>query len=176
MTLTNNSLLFAKVKDNAVIPKKRDEDAGYDLYACFDEPYMIINANSTVNIPTGIMTAFPTDVVAVIKERGSTGSKGIGQRCGVIDSGYRGEWFVTITNHNDKDIVITKNEVGDNQEFRNGVWVSMKDRYIIYPYQKAIAQALFVPLAQLEAGEVSSDEVLSIDSERGGGKIGSSGK
>ena len=30
-------LYWAKVKENAIIPTKREEDAGYDLYPCFEE-------------------------------------------------------------------------------------------------------------------------------------------
>ena len=33
---------FAKVKPNAKIPTKRLEDAGLDIYACFDEPNIVI--------------------------------------------------------------------------------------------------------------------------------------
>ena len=33
---------FAKIKPNAIIPTKRLEDAGYDIYPCFDEDYIII--------------------------------------------------------------------------------------------------------------------------------------
>ena len=33
---------FAKTNPNAIIPTKRDEDAGFDLYACFDADMMII--------------------------------------------------------------------------------------------------------------------------------------
>ena len=40
--IKDNDLYFAKVNPNAIIPSKRLEDAGYDLYACFDEDYMVI--------------------------------------------------------------------------------------------------------------------------------------
>ena len=31
---------FAKMNEKAVIPSKKNEDAGYDIYACFDEDYI----------------------------------------------------------------------------------------------------------------------------------------
>ena len=34
-----DSVYFAKIRTGATIPTKRDEDAGYDLYACFDEDF-----------------------------------------------------------------------------------------------------------------------------------------
>ena len=30
---------FAKVKQDAVIPTKREEDAGYDIFLCFEEDF-----------------------------------------------------------------------------------------------------------------------------------------
>ena len=30
-----HKILFAKLREDAVIPTKRDEDSDYDLYACF---------------------------------------------------------------------------------------------------------------------------------------------
>ena len=40
-------IYWAKVKENAKIPSKRWEDAGYDLYPCFAEDYMEIQPNQT---------------------------------------------------------------------------------------------------------------------------------
>ena len=37
-----DKIYFAKMKEGAVIPTKREEDAGYDLYACFDEDFFVI--------------------------------------------------------------------------------------------------------------------------------------
>jgi dUTP pyrophosphatase len=159
-----NEIIFARIKPGAVIPTKRAEDAAMDVYACFDAPHVIVEPNHTVNIPTGIISAFPSNVAAILKERGSTGSKGIGLRCGVIDSGYRGEWFVTITNHGTKDVIISKTPIMESE------------RFVYHPYDKAIAQVIFLPVAQIEAKEVSVDAVMDVDSERGCGKLGSSSK
>ena len=41
--MNNNELIFAKVRPEAIIPTKREEDAGRDLYACFNEDYILIN-------------------------------------------------------------------------------------------------------------------------------------
>ena len=74
------------------------EDAGFDIYARFDEEYMVIAPQETRIIPTGLISAFPTGYVVILKERRSAGTRGMGQRSGVIDSEYRGEWLVSITN------------------------------------------------------------------------------
>ena len=55
--LMTNDLVFAKVKPDAIIPTKEAENAGYDIYACFDEDYMIIQAHETKLIPTGVAAA-----------------------------------------------------------------------------------------------------------------------
>lgn len=72
MIVSTNKLLWAKVKPNAIIPTKRTEDAGYDIYPCFEEDYIIVPTHETKLIPTGIASAFSDDYVAVLKERGSS--------------------------------------------------------------------------------------------------------
>ena len=103
-----SKLYWAKVKEDAIIPTKRDEDAGYDLYPCFEEDYLEIKPLHTRLVPLGVATAFDASYVMILKERGSTGTKGIAQRSGVIDSGYRGEYMAPVTNVNDKPICIIK--------------------------------------------------------------------
>jgi len=157
---------FAKVKESAIIPTKRDEDAGYDIYACFDEEYIKINPLETKLIPTGIATAIPVDYYFQIEERGSTGSQGIKKSAGIIDSGYRNEIFVAITNCNDKPLVITK-EI--NTDY-------LKDDYIVYPYSKAIAQMILHKVHNFKTKIIDYKELIEIPSERGTGSLGSSGK
>ena len=158
-------IYFAKVKEDAIIPSKRLEDGAFDIYACFEEGYKVILPHETLLIPTGLASAFSSEYVAILKERGSTGTKGMGQRAGVVDSGYRGEWFVPITNHNDKPLVILKETCLEN--FHDA---------IIYPYEKAISQCIMVRVPQLGVTEVSYEELLKFESERGAGSLGSSGK
>ena len=166
--LNENDLYFAKVNPNAIIPTKRLEDAGYDLYACFDEDYMVIEPHETKLIPSGIATAFSPKYVAILKERGSNGSKGIAQRCGVIDSGYRNEWFVPLTNTTTKTVVISK--------LPKEQLPLMLQEGIVYPYTKGIAQFIMVEVPVLDVHEISFDDLKRIESERGMGALGSSGK
>lgn len=194
MTVKDNELIWAKVKPDAIIPTKRDEDAGYDIYPCFEEDYIIIPPHETKMIPTGIASAFTEDYVAILKERGSTGTKGIAQRSGVIDSGFRSEWQCPITNTNTVDLIIskltieelikkyaTKDEEG-YQYMMNGSWSvyltvdeeDKEDLPIIHYYSKAICQAIFLPVPKMKTFETSYDELLSVESERGMGMLGSS--
>lgn len=166
--IKDNDLYFAKVNPNAIIPSKRDEDGGYDVYACFDEDYMVIQPHETKLIPSGIATAFSSKWVAIIKERGSNGSKGIAQRCGVIDSGYRNEWFIPLTNTTNKTVTISK--------LPKEQLPLMLQEGIVYPYTKGIAQFIMVEVPKLNTHEVDFDTLKAFESERGLGALGSSGK
>ena len=166
--IKDNDLYFAKVNPNAIIPSKRDEDGGYDVYACFDEDYMVIQPHETKLIPSGIATAFSPKWVAIIKERGSNGSKGIAQRCGVIDSGYRNEWFIPLTNTTNKTVTISK--------LPKEQLPLMLQEGIVYPYTKGIAQFIMVEVPKLNTHEVDFETLKTFESERGLGALGSSGK
>lgn len=192
--MENNKLYFAKTKEKAIIPTKRVEDAGYDLYPCFDEDYLVIPPLETVLVPTGVATAMSDNYYAQIQERGSTGSKGIKYGAGVIDSGYRGEWFVPITNVNDKYLIITKKpleELGKKNiletvltiPYGKGNFACIKieeDKTpvnaIIYPYEKAIAQFVVLPVPKMETETISYEELLNFKSDRGTDALGSSNK
>lgn len=189
----NANVKFAKIREDAKIPSKRDEDAGFDVYACFDEDYIEIEPHETKIIPTGIASACDKDYCFIIKERGSTGSKGIAVRMGVIDSGYRDGWMVGLTNTTSKSLYISKiskEEIVDNackendainrlDAFLGGIWPvkdNLLNNMVVYPYEKAIAQALVVPVPHTTIEEVTYEELKSIKSERGTGALGSSGK
>lgn len=167
--MDKDTILIARLYGDVIVPSKNDWDAGFDIYAHFDEPQMYFEPHETRMIPTGLLFAFDTSYVMTLWERGSTGTKGIGQRCGVIEGSYRGELFVPVTNHNDKPMLITK-------ETNESALEALKDDYILYPYSKAICQAVMLPLPELRTEEVSVREVLDVHSERGAGCLGSSGK
>ena len=81
--------------------------------------------------------------------------------------GYRGEWFVPITNTNSVPAVIVK----------QGVELPlMYEDAIIYPYEKGIAQLLMVEVPKLKTKEIPYEQLQQFRSERGIGALGSSGK
>ena len=164
---------FAKVRPDAIIPSKRDEDMGFDIYACFDEDYIVINPHETKLIPTGIASACDIGYGFELFERGSTGSKGIARRCGIIDSGYRNEWFVGLTNTTNKVMFISK--LSETETYKNYYGDIMPESFV-YPYSKAIVQAIVAPVPKTEVEELSYDELKEIKSERGMGALGSSNK
>lgn len=171
-----NTIKFAKVKPNAIIPSKKEEDAGYDIYACFDEDFIIIEPHTIKMIPTGIASAFSDDYVMVLKERGSTGTKGMAIRCSIVDSGYRGEWFVPINNTTDNFIIISKLNRNELKELKLDDLIPLNSTTTVYPYSQAIGQALLLPVPKVKVEEVSYEDLKEIESSRGTGALGSSGK
>lgn len=189
------TIKFAKVKENAIIPTKTDENMGYDIYACFDEDYIEIRPQQTKLISTGIASCCSDNYGFIIKERGSTGSQGIAVRCGVIDSGFRGEWFIALTNTTRQTIRITKKVdkvqqgvayggkeekyylgVNENIDLAQDDLFAYGETLKLYPYNKAIAQAILVPVPKVKVKEVTYNELKLIKSKRMNGQLGSSRK
>lgn len=164
--LVMHRIKFIGLKKDTIIPTKEIGNAGYDIYANFDEENFVIQPHETRLVPTGLSTIFIPRYVMLLRERGSTGSRGMALRAGVIDSNYRGEIFVGITNTNDKPLVITKEK--DTS--------ALEDDYIVYPYTKAIAQAVFVELAHIATVKGKIEDLDKHKTSRGKGKLGSSGK
>lgn len=167
----NPKLYWAKVREEARIPSKRPEDAGYDLYPCFDDDWMEIGPFKTRMVPLGVASAFDAGYVVFLKERGSTGTKGIAQRSGVIDSGYRGEYLCPVTNLNAKPLFIVKNDRKAKLLAEN-----TGDEILMYPYEKAICQAVMIPIPEADVEEITYEQLEAIPSLRGSGRLGSSGK
>ena len=163
-------IIFAKVKMGARIPTKRNEDAGFDIYPCFEDDYMVIKPHETKMIATGIASRCSEDYCFVLKERGSTGTKGIAQRCGIIDSNYNGEWFVPVTNTTDQYLIIYKSYINPDEI------QTITKKKVAYPYDKAITQALIIPVPKVDVEEVTYEELLAVPTNRGDGCLGSSGK
>lgn len=96
------SILIKKLNEKAIVPTQgSNAAAGYDLYACLDQP-VFIAPHETVKIGTGIAIALPDNYWGAIYARSGLATKE-GMRpancTGVIDPDYRGEVIVAV--HND---------------------------------------------------------------------------
>lgn len=166
---------FKKLKPNATVPTQGSEyAAGYDLYACIDEP-ITIQPHETVKIGTGIaitppklrclfdqpaLTEIPNIVYhydietnintfgAVFARSGLATKKGLrpANAVGVCDIDYTGEYIVAL--HNDTNIPQT-----------------------VEPNER-IAQLVFIPYVTDTWQEVDNLD----ETKRGDGGFGSSGK
>lgn len=144
------NLKIKKVRKNAEIPTRATEgSAGFDLYACIDEP-ILLNKGDTAIIPTGIAIGIddPHYAAFIYARSGLAIKHGINlsNSVGVIDSDYRGEICVGVIKETDEP-------------------------YEIQPFER-IAQMVIEPVAlpELEVCE----ELEKTD--RGAGGFGSTGK
>lgn len=169
-----NTIYFAKMRADALIPRKEREDAGYDIYAAFDEDYIIIEPYSTGLVPTGIAWASSEEYYMQFEERSSTGLKGLKISGGIIDSGYRGEFKVALFNANSKPLVLSplfeediKEKLKENEKIED---------FIFYSTSKAIAQGIIHRVEDMNVKEISLSALLEIPSKRGEKGFGSSNK
>lgn len=164
---------FAKVRPDArSLIKGDDGNMCFDFFPCFDEDWIEIKPFEVKLIPTGIATAFDNEWGLVFRERGSTGKINMKVNSGVVDANYRGEIFAAILNNNkDKSIFISK--IGPTGEQSP---LTEHPNAILYPYEKAICQAMLLPVPEVELEEISFEELSSIPSARGANCLGSSGR
>jgi dUTP pyrophosphatase len=170
--MTIEQIYFAQLRKDAIIPSRRDEDGCYDVYACFDEEEMIIQSGEVRKIPTGLISAFPSNRRIGGRERGSNTLSGLVLMAGQIDSGYRGEWFIPLLNPQPFPVVISKN-VTEYFMITEPRW---KFEYRLVPYKKAICQFAIEEVPQDEIVKTSVENILAMKSLRGTGALGSSGK
>lgn len=105
MDLSYAVVKFKKINPDAELPIKGTfGSAGYDICADLNED-VTIQPGETVKIPTGFATSFRKDFVALIYSRSGIATKNglvVAQGTAVIDSDYRGEWFIPLYNQSDK--------------------------------------------------------------------------
>ena len=160
------NIFWHKLDKKAIIPTKRDEDAGFDVYTIEND--VVLEPFSKHLFRTGLSVALSKGWWLMAFDRGSTGSKGIHTHCGVVDNGYRGEIFICLSNDNNFPV-----------KFTNSVEkVIFQDNVLYYPTSKAIAQ--LIPVLQPEVTSVEVDdkdcELVSCNTERGATKLWESGK
>lgn len=135
---------------NAALPQYATPgSAAMDLTACIDEP-VTIAPRQLVTLPTGVAIALPSaQYVALVFARSGLGVKhgvALSNGVGVIDSDYRGEIRVGLTNLSDAPYTI---QPGDRVA-----------QLAVVP----VVQAQVVPVAELD------------ETARGEGGFGSTGK
>lgn len=167
-------ILFSQESDKVILPTKRVDDAGFDLYADpeFIGDYITIDPLQTIPVPTGLRSVIPNTHYAQVQERGSTGIRGMKYGAGVIDSSYRGVWNVVITNCTQSKIVIYNPKLIKEEDIKRKYFEHVE----MYPITKGIAQFVVLPVPKVEIELVSQEEIMNCSSDRMEGKFGSSGK
>lgn len=176
MAKTTVKVQFAKLNENAIIPSREKGNVGYDIYSCFPDDAICIHPHTTKLIPTGLASIIPSGYAMILKDRGSSGSKGMPTACGVIDSNFRGEWFVALHNDNNDPIIIVKKELTEEKLKKMFPVETMNQNTIYYPYEKAITQAILINDIDSEIVETTPETISNDTTNRGTGVIGSTGK
>lgn len=160
------------VRDERVkIPEKRESDAGYDIYAFFEEDYVVINPHSYTIFPTGLYYAIPDDMWMDLRERSSIIKYNLSRRAGVIEGTYRGELMIALSNLNTFPVVIAKNTISE-EEIKQQVSQNCK----IYPYEKAIVQGILRKIEPAQFRTIPLEKLKKMTTIRGEGGFGSTGK
>ena len=92
-------LQWKKLTPTAKGPQKAHaEDAAWDLYADCPDNDIIIGANQTVIVPTGLAIMPPEGWACDIRGRSGMNSKGKFAILGLVDSFYTGPWGIVVYN------------------------------------------------------------------------------
>lgn len=172
-------IYWHKTNEQGIIPTKRAEDAGFDIYTIEQE--YILMPNEKHLFSTGIAAAPEKGYWLLAFDRGSTGSRGIHTHCGIIDNGYRNEIFICLNNDNNYPVKFT-NQTDKIYTDELGIYYDHSGneicgKILYYPISKAIAQ--IIPISQPVVESVEADDTIwqeMCNTERGLGKLGSSGK
>lgn len=105
-------LKVKRLTSTAVLPARQTAgSAGYDLCADAD---LVLRPRERVKVPTGIAIGIgDPNIVGLVYARSGLAAKfGIAPiNCvGVVDSDYRGELLVPLTNHGTEDFVISRGD------------------------------------------------------------------
>ena len=135
---------FQKILDEAIIPHYAHQgDAGMDIFSAEDA---VIKSGEIKSVKTGVKMEMPERFVGLVWDKSGLAFKnGIKTMAGVIDSNYRGELMIVLTN------------LG-------------KEPYHVEKGSK-IAQLIITPVASPEIEE----GIVADDTERGTAGFGSSG-
>ena len=102
-----------KLSPNAIIPTRGSSDAaGYDLYACLDEPIEIY-PHGTIKVSTGIAVEIPPSFwLGIFARSGLATKQGLrpANCTGVVDADYRGPIIVALHNDTDEIQVVEPND------------------------------------------------------------------
>jgi dUTP pyrophosphatase len=142
-----------RVRKGVKLPvRAHKSDAGMDLFYCPDHDTNInIPPGTSAVLPTGLKIAVPPNHMLEIKNKSGIAAKNqlLVGAC-VVDSGYDGEIFVNLHN--------------TSAEFK------------MVAFGQKIAQAVLIPIIVPTLTEIDEDSVYGSRTERGSGKLGSTGE
>lgn len=145
----------------AKIPSQaKEDDAGFDIIACIDQPLVLKYGEAAVLVPTGLALYIGSEskkLAGILLPRSGLGHKEglvLGNTVGLIDAGFQNQWMVSAYNRGNKR---------DAQGNFADITINPGDR---------LAQVIFVEVFHPDFVEV---EEFDTETERGQGGFGSSG-
>ncbi|MGG0815388.1 hypothetical protein [Paenibacillus alvei] len=158
-----DTVLFAKVRNTAILPSFINVDASYDIYVDIKNPVLNpkgksikdpvnIQPNEVVFLPTGIASSLLSKYRFALKENNDSSSCSLSVLSGIIDANYREEWFIAIHNSGSKNVILTSsvNEIIETNE------------HIYFPATKAIAKAVIEICPKVRTKEVTYEQLCKI--------------
>ena len=142
-------LIFKSAPDLPTPKYKHDGDAGFDIYSNED----VSISEDVILVDTGLRISVPYGYEAQIRLRSSYAKKGllIPNSPGTIDFGYTGPVMVALANIRP----------------HNSVHISRGERF---------AQIVINELPEVNIVPVDKEDFFSVETDRGGGGFGSTGK
>ena len=101
--MTDQNLLVCLLSENAKMPSRTNESAGYDLSA---SESVVVPARGMAIIPTGLALTVPSGTYGRIAPRSGLSCKHTSIGAGVIDRDYTGEIKIVFFNHADSALKI----------------------------------------------------------------------
>lgn len=92
-----------------VIPHLSYDNVSYDIYPCFLDEYYEIKPHCSRSIPIGIRSYCPAEYYFQLHDERRLLEKGVKLKRSIIRSDYKDEWYVTLTNTNDRSVFIARN-------------------------------------------------------------------
>jgi dUTPase len=150
-----NKIVWAKFSETAIIPTKRREDAGYDLYE--DEnrkecDFYVMQPFETKKFNTNIGVVIPYGYAGIVKKRSSHGKLPIYLGADTVDSGFRGSIGVYMTNsspdpvtlsikHAIAQLVIIKSKHIESEQNDDNCFKTTPEEFaILYPSERGITK------------------------------------
>lgn len=97
------------MRRGAILPEYQTAGAaGFDFHACLEEA-VVLPPKGAANIPVGIGVELPKGYELQIRARSGLAFKnriGLVNGVGTIDPDFRGEMYVFLINHGDKDFIV----------------------------------------------------------------------
>lgn len=91
------------------LKKGYEGDSGYDVRYKGDEGSFFLNGGETKLVPTGVRLEIPEGIEVQVRPKSSVSKLGILCHLGTVDTGYRNEILVILTNLTDEKLLIEKN-------------------------------------------------------------------